>query len=97
MIPSLHPAQGNPGHLAMSIIPLYVECQAFIFFLGLVEGKDKLPHLPQEYSDLGSSIGLIPRYTKSPYGTGKIVVLDSGFCLLKGVVEMKKEEFLQLY
>ena len=56
----------------------------------MVEGKDKPRHLPQEHADRGSTIGLMIRCTKSLHGTGKVVVLDSGFCMLKGVIELKK-------
>ena len=30
------------------------------------------------------------RRIKPLHGTGKVVVLDSGFCVLKGVIELKK-------
>ena len=61
-----------------------------LFFMEMVEGKDKPSHLQQEHQDLGSTIGLMLRCTKPLHGTGKVVVLDSGFCVLKGVVELKK-------
>lgn len=61
-----------------------------LFFMEMVEGKDKPSHLPQEHSQLGSTIGLMLRCTKPLHGTGKVVVLDSGFCVLKGVIELKK-------
>ena len=56
----------------------------------MVEGKDKPAHIPQEHSDLGSTIGLLLRCTKPLHGTRNIAVLDSGFYVLKGVVELKK-------
>ena len=61
-----------------------------LFFMEMVEGKDKSSHLPQEHADLGSAIGLMLRCTKPLQGTGKVVVLDLVFCVLKGVVELKK-------
>ncbi len=64
-----------------------------LFFMEMVEGKVMPAHLPQEHSDLGSTIGLMVRFTNSLQGTGKVVVLDSGFCVLKGVIELKKRSF----
>ena len=31
------------------------------------------------------------RMTKPIHGTGKVVVMDSGFCVAKGIVEMEKK------
>ena len=34
---------------------------------------------------------LLLRLTKLLYGTGKIIILDSGFCILKGIAELCKK------
>ncbi len=39
---------------------------------------------------MGTTIGLLVCLTKKLWHTGKIVVLDSGFCILQGLVELKK-------
>ena len=62
-----------------------------LFSLELVEGKDR----PKEYGKdpsnrFGKTCGLLLRLCKTLFNTGKIVVLDSGFCVLKGLVELKK-------
>ena len=58
----------------------------------LVEGKDRPKELgkPDGYSKGGATVGLLLRLTKSLYHTGKCVILDSGFCVLKGLVELRK-------
>jgi hypothetical protein len=42
----------------------------------------------------GKTIGLLLRLTKPVWGTGKVVILDSGFCVLKGIIELKKQGVL---
>ncbi len=61
-----------------------------LFLMEIVEGKDNPRYLQQEYSSLGSTVRLMLRCTQSLHGTGKVVVLDSSFCVLKGEVELKK-------
>ena len=39
---------------------------------------------------MGKTVGTLLRLMKSQFGTGKTVVLDSGFCVLQGLVELKK-------
>ena len=62
-----------------------------LFSLELVEGKDRPSQLPSDFDDLGGkTVGLLLRMLKSYFATGKYVVLDSGFCVLKGIVELRK-------
>ena len=56
----------------------------------MVEGKDHPRHIPVEHQELGETVGLMLRCTKILHGTGKVIVLDSGFCVLQGVIELKK-------
>ena len=63
-----------------------------MYRLELVEGKDQPPRLPaKQYSDLGKTVGLCLRLTSSIHGTGNVVVMDSGFCVLKAITELKKK------
>ena len=39
---------------------------------------------------MGRKVGTLLHLMKSQFGTGKTVVLDSGFCVLQGLVELKK-------
>ena len=44
-----------------------------------------------EYHDRGSpTVGLLLCLTKSLWGTGRAVVLDSGFCVLRAIIKLKK-------
>ena len=65
----------------------------FLFGLELQEGKDapkELRHVNSDTNKHGKTCGLLLRLCKSLYFTGKIVVLDSGFCVLQALVELKK-------
>lgn len=55
----------------------------------LVEGKDAPPEarVPGQY---GKTCGLLLRMCQTIAGRGMVVILDSGFCVLKGLVELKK-------
>lgn len=62
-----------------------------MYAVELVEGKDNPPHKKPEYDDKGGkTVGLLLRMTKSIWYKGFAVVLDSGFCVLKGIVELRK-------
>jgi hypothetical protein len=63
-----------------------------LYRMELVEGKDepKEGRGPNEFEQLGKTVGLLLRLTKTIWGTAKLVVLDSGFCALQGIVELKK-------
>ena len=52
-----------------------------LFALELVKGKDQPKELGKpEYEDQGgATVGLILRLTKTIWGTGRTLVLDSGF------------------
>ena len=57
-----------------------------------MEGKDRPKELskPKFENRGGATVGLLLRLTKSIWGTGCMIVLDSGFCVLKALVELKK-------
>ena len=62
-----------------------------LFALELIEGKDRPILGPnKEHEEKGKTVGLCLRLTKSLQGTGTIVVMDSGFCVVKAIVEMRK-------
>jgi hypothetical protein len=58
----------------------------------LVEGKDR----PRQRGALkyegngGATCGLLLRMLEPIFSKGHVVILDSGFCVLKGIVELKK-------
>ena len=63
-----------------------------IWQVNLCEGKDHPQHMDKkEYDELGATVGTLLRLTKPVHGCGKVFVLDSGFCVLKALVELKKK------
>ena len=62
-----------------------------MFQVELVEGKDQPCHIRKEHDDKGKTVGLLIRLTQPLHQSGKVVILDSGFCVLKGIVELKKK------
>ena len=59
-----------------------------IWQLEIHEGKDQPKEIPKEHDDKGKTIGTLLRLSHPIHGTGKVVVLDSGFCVLQGIVEL---------
>ena len=59
----------------------------------LVEGrKHPRQDVPLEFEDLsGKTVGFLLRMTKIYFSTGRYVVLDSGFCVLKGLIQLSKK------
>ena len=60
---------------------------SIMFSIDLVEGKDR----PEEALSLdlekqGPTVSLLLRMCKSLYTTGTVVILDTGFCVLQGIV-----------
>ena len=80
--------------------PFGNECQTArcalsgIFFVAeLVEGKAHPCQAgPLEFKDLnGKTAGLLLRMMKSYFPTGRYVILDFGFCVLKGLMHLRKK------
>jgi Transposase IS4 len=64
-----------------------------MYTIELGEGKDHPPERPtSEYDDKGGkTIGLLVRLTEKLGGRAKVNVLDSGFCVLIGLIELRKK------
>ena len=56
----------------------------------LVEGKDSPSEIIPKFNNQGKTVGLLLRVLEPIFGKGMVVILDSGFCVLKGIVELKK-------
>jgi len=62
-----------------------------MYAIEIVEGRDAPPQIGQrEHEDKGPTVGLLMRLCENLYNTGKVVILDSGFCVLEGLVELRK-------
>ena len=66
-----------------------------MFFVELVEVKaHPLQAGPLEFEDLGGkTMELFLSLMKSYFATGRYVILDSGFCVLKGLIQLRKKGF----
>ena len=63
-----------------------------IWQVNLCEGKDHPQHMDKkDYDELGATVGMLLHLTKPVHGCGKVMVLDSGFCVLKALVELQKK------
>jgi len=63
-----------------------------MFRAQIVEGKDRPVMLgPKKWNEKGTTVGLMLRMTEPLHGSGKCVVMDSGFCVAQGIAELKKK------
>lgn len=77
---------GNEYHL------ICCSLLGIMYRVEMVEGKDRLREMRAHPSDdKGQRIGLLWRLTKPLYSTRKVVVCDSGFCVLEVLIELRKE------
>ena len=60
-----------------------------MFAIELVEGRARPKELPSDPKTKRTTCLLLRLY-KSMYSAGKVVILDSGFCVLEGLIELKK-------
>ena len=61
---------------------------AYSFWAKLVEGKDSLIKVVCNLTK--GTTGLLLCLTKTLFNSSKVVVLDSGFCVLQSLIELKK-------
>jgi hypothetical protein len=66
-------------------------CQSDVIWqVDLREGKDRPAQAgPKEYDNIGKTTGTLMRLTKPIHGTGKVFVLDSGFCVLEALIKLR--------
>ena len=69
-----------------------VKC--IMFVIDLVKGRDCLSELPSlDPGRLRNTVSLLLRMYKTIVGTGKVLILDSGFCVLNGLIQLMKRGF----
>jgi len=61
-----------------------------MFAMELVEGRDAPPERQVPNAEHGKTTGLLMRMLTTYYYTGKYVVLDSGFCVLKAILKLRE-------
>ena len=87
-----HPS-GNEWHTAWCAL------SGILFVVDFVEGKAH-PHQdgPLEFEDLSvKTVGLLLRMMKIYLATGRYLILDYGFCVLKGFIQLRKKGFFACY
>jgi hypothetical protein len=63
-----------------------------MYAINFVEGSDMPPQRPRDPNErLGKTVSLLLCLCKSIYSRGFVVILDSGFCVLQGIVELWKK------
>ena len=75
---------GNEWHTACCGL------SGILFAFELVEGKDAPPQIEVPHAQHGKTTGLLLRMLQTYFWSGKYVVLDSGFCVLKAIIELRK-------
>ena len=61
-----------------------------LFGVEMCEGKDSLPQCgkPEHEDRGGKTVGSLLRLANSIWGTGRAIALDSGFCVLQGIIDI---------
>ena len=64
-----------------------------LYAMEIVEGKSRPAEKPKDkYEAKGeNTVGLLVRLSEQLRGSGKVVILDSGFCVLKGLTELRSK------
>ena len=66
-----------------------------IYNVEIVEGKDQTRVMgKKEFEEKGATAGLMARTTNPLWGTGKMMVMDSGFCVLERFISMVEKGVL---
>ncbi len=67
-------------------------CTPIMFQVEVVEGKDRPPQLGRkEFEERGKTVGLMLQMSKNLWNTGKVVTMDSGFSVSKGILAMREK------
>jgi hypothetical protein len=61
-----------------------------LFSMEFVKGEDHPQQIKERWSKLGQTTGLLMRMLLTYFMTGRYVVLDLGFCMLRALIELKK-------
>jgi hypothetical protein len=61
-----------------------------LFSIELVKGKDSPPQVARDFSANGKARGLLLRMLWPYFYMGQYVVLDSGFCMLKAIIDLPR-------
>ena len=74
----------------MSTPQCVAHCQGFCDRWSWWKGRILHQKSYPKFNNQGKTVGLLLRVLEPIFGKGMVVILDSGFCVLKGIVELKK-------
>ena len=77
----------------MSTTQCVAHCLAssgILWQMELVEGKDSPSEIVPKFHNEGKTVGLLLYVLEPIFAKGMTVILDSGFCVLEGIIELKK-------
>ena len=67
-----------------------------MFSIELAEGKDHPREIPPDkYGKIGNAVGFLVWLCCHIYSTSKVVILDNKFCVLQGIIELRKFRVLR--
>ena len=75
---------GNEYHIVCCSL------SGILWQMELIEGKDSLSEIVPKFNIQRKTVGLLLHVLEPIFARGNVVILDSGFCVLKGIVELKK-------
>ena len=66
-----------------------------MWFEEIVEGRDRpRGRVRPEFGDIGKTVGRMLWWTRPIWNCAKVVIMDSGFCVTKGLVDLHKKGVL---
>ena len=80
----------NPWPFGNEYHTVCCSLSGILWLMEIMEGKDAPSHIVPKFINQGKTVGLLLHVLEPIFGKGNMVVLDSGFCVLKGIVELKK-------
>ena len=82
----------KPHHFGNDSHTICCGLTSILWISQIVEGNDLSQPLGQkEYNKLGKTERLMSRMCRPIFGSGNAVVLDSGFCVAKGITEIESK------
>ena len=78
-------AFGNEYHMVCCSL------SGILWQMELVEGKDSPSQIVPKFNNEGKTVGLLLHVLEPIFAKGMVVILDSGFCVLRGIIELKTQ------
>ena len=95
--PSFYRYPRNPWPLGIEYHIIAWGTSDILYVTELEEGRDKPQQGEKEFNDKGKAVGLLLYLTRPNWGSSKAAVLDSDFCVLRGIDELQKNGVSELH